>query len=90
MKKDVPVSFISLRIPYRCNLSCAKNCLSQTISRGVNVIRPRGLYFINQMKLVRTFFLHKPKNKIFKFQGQLDLEGQGQGHQFSKPSEIFR
>ena len=28
--------------------------------------------------------------KIFKFKGQIDLEGQGQGHQFSNTSEIFR
>ena len=28
--------------------------------------------------------------KFFKFKGQLDIEGQGQGHQFSNTSEIFR
>ena len=28
--------------------------------------------------------------KIFQFQGQFNLEGQGQGHQFSNLSEIFR
>ena len=28
--------------------------------------------------------------QIFNFQGQFDLEGQGQGHQFSNPSETFR
>ena len=28
--------------------------------------------------------------KFLKFQGQFDLEGQGQGHQFSNPSETFR
>ena len=28
--------------------------------------------------------------QIFKFEGQFDLEGQGQGHQFSNPSETFR
>ena len=27
---------------------------------------------------------------MFKFQGQFDLEGQGQGHQFLNPSETFR
>ena len=29
-------------------------------------------------------------HKIFNFKGQFDLEGQGQGHQFSNTSEIFR
>ena len=29
-------------------------------------------------------------NKMFKFKGQFDLEGQDQGHQFSNMSEIFR
>ena len=29
-------------------------------------------------------------HKMFKFQGQFDLEGQGQGHQFSNLSETFR
>ena len=28
--------------------------------------------------------------QIFKFQGQFDLEGQGQGHKFSNLSETFR
>ena len=27
---------------------------------------------------------------IFKFQGRVYLEGQGQGHQFPNPSETFR
>ena len=28
--------------------------------------------------------------KFYSFQGQIDLEGQGQGHQFSNLAEIFR
>ena len=32
--------------------------------------------------------IHKELHKIFKFQSQFDLEGQG--HQFSNPSETFR
>ena len=39
--------------------------------------------------MVHKLLHHKELRKIFKFQGQLDLEGQGQGHQFSNPSEIF-
>ena len=27
--------------------------------------------------------IHKESHKIFKFQGQFDLEGQGEGHKFS-------
>ena len=34
--------------------------------------------------------IHKELHKIFKFKGQFDLEGQGQGHQFSNMSKIFR
>ena len=34
--------------------------------------------------------VHKKLHKSFKFQGQFDLEGQGQGHQFSKSYETFR
>ena len=32
----------------------------------------------------------KESHKLFKFQGQFYLEGQGQGHQFSNLSETFR
>ena len=35
-------------------------------------------------------FIHKELFKFFKFKGQFDLDGQGQGHQFSNMSEIFR
>ena len=35
-------------------------------------------------------FTRNCKHKIFKFQGQFDLGGQGQGHQFSNTSEIFK
>ena len=34
-----------------------------------------------------TCCIHKESLKIFKFQGQFDLEGPGQGHQFSNLSE---
>ena len=34
--------------------------------------------------------VQKELHKIFKFKDQLDLEGQGQGHQFSNTSETFR
>ena len=34
--------------------------------------------------------IHKEAHKIIKFRGQFDLESQGQGHQFSNPSETFR
>ena len=33
--------------------------------------------------------VQKELRKMFKFQDQFDLEGQGQGHQFSNPSETF-
>ena len=33
--------------------------------------------------------IHKELHKIFKFQGKFYREGQGQGHQFSNPSETF-
>ena len=38
---------------------------------------------------LKSCCIHKKSHKIFKFQGQFDLECQGQGHQFSNPSEIF-
>ena len=34
--------------------------------------------------------IHKESHKIVKFQGQFYLEGQGQGHQFSNPSDTVR
>ena len=34
--------------------------------------------------------IYNELHKVFKFQGQIDLEGQGQGHQFSITSEILR
>ena len=37
--------------------------------------------------MVQSCCIHKELHKIFKFQGQFDLEGQGQGHHFSNPSE---
>ena len=33
--------------------------------------------------------IHNELHKFFKFQGQFDLDGKGQGHQFSNPPEIF-
>ena len=39
---------------------------------------------------VKNFCIHKELHKIFKFKGQFDLEGQGQGHQFLNTSEILR
>ena len=38
--------------------------------------------------IVQSCCIHKKLHKIFKFQGQFDLEGQG--HQFSNTSEILR
>ena len=43
----------------------------------------------NGSKVV-VFTKNKDLHKIFQFQGQFDLEDQGQGHQFSNTSEIFR
>ena len=34
-------------------------------------------------------FKKKLKPKFWRFQGQFDLEGHGQGHQFSNSSETF-
>ena len=34
--------------------------------------------------------IHKELHKVFKFQSIFDLEGQGQGHQFSNTSETLR
>ena len=43
-----------------------------------------------EAKIPNGCCIHKESHKIFKFKGQFDLEGQGQGHQFSNLSEIFR
>ena len=40
--------------------------------------------------MVQNCCIHKELFKFFKFKGQFDLDGQGQGHQFSNMSEIFR
>ena len=41
-------------------------------------------------KWFKSCCIRKELYKIFKFKGQFDLEGQGQSHQFSNTSEIFR
>ena len=39
---------------------------------------------------VQKLFHSQELHKILKYQGQFDLEDQGQGHQFSNTSEVFR
>ena len=48
------------------------------------------LEFEGKIPTVQSCCTDKELQKTFKFQGQFDLEGQAQGHQFSNPSEKFR
>ena len=49
------------------------------------------LKFEGKISTVQVVKFTKNHTKfIFKFQGKFYLEGQGQGHQFSNPSETFR
>ena len=44
---------------------------------------------MNSLSVKSKFQISKFK-RFSNFRGQFDLEGQGQGHKFSKPSEILR
>ena len=43
--------------------------------------------FDSKIRQFKSYYIHKELHKMFKF--QFDLECQGQGHQFSNTSEIF-
>ena len=48
------------------------------------------LKFKGKIPWFKSCCIHKESYRFFKFQEQFDHEGQGQGHQFSNPSETFR